>query len=446
VRILVENGSYGLMNMGDVAMLQVAVARLNRLWPNAVIEVVTSRADLLATYCPQAHPIHDQGRKTWFEYKKLLGGRLYRLCPSLIHGHMLKLDHEIRVRWPWLAYHWISLKSKYPRTDLIKDATTFLRSIFEADLVIIPGQGILTDVFERYAMMLLDIIDIATRHRKNIIMFGQGIGPIQNSLLLAKAKAVLPSLDLIAIREKRAGLPLLKSLGVTRERIVVTGDDAIELAYEARNAMLGFGIGVNLRTAFYSEVHGDHLKVVRTILCAAARRYKAHLIPVPISHYASQSDPEAIRELLYGYDDASDGGESLDSPIKVISQVSDCRLVVTGSYHAAVFALAQGLPVVGLVKSAYYSDKFLGLADQFGIGCEVISLDDPLLSEKLTAGIDAAWGSAEHVRPHLLEAARQQIELSRAAYQRVHDLIMARNLASSRLLKNTIFEPTRGHA
>ena len=33
---------------------------------------------------------------------------------------------------------------------------------------------------------------------------------------------------------------------------------------------------------------------------------------------------------------------------------------VTGSYHAGVFALAQGIPVVGLLQSAYYEQKFIG--------------------------------------------------------------------------------------
>jgi polysaccharide pyruvyl transferase WcaK-like protein len=430
MRILVENGCYGLLNMGDVAMLQVAVARLSHLWPDAVIEVVTARPDLLAIYCPHTRPIPVRGRTTWLEDKRLLGGRLYRLWPNPIDGYLSKFDRRIRFRWPLLAYRWISLTSKFARSRSIKDVATFLQAVLEADLVIVAGGGNLTDVFARYATRLLDILGLATRYGKVTTMFGQGIGPIQNRLLLAKAKAVLPSLDLIAMREQRAGLPLLKSLGTTPERVVVTGDDAIELAYKARDATFGSGIGVNLRIASYSEVHGDHLEVVRTTLCAAAQRYRARIIPVPISHYADQSDPKAIRELLYGYDDASDGGEHLDSPSKVFSQISDCRLVVTGSYHAAVFALAQGIPVVGLVKSPFYIDKFLGLADQFGVGCDVISLDDPRWPEKLSAAIDAAWGSAEHVRPHLLEAARQQIACSRAAYQRVHDLMMARNMAS----------------
>ena len=46
----------------------------------------------------------------------------------------------------------------------------------------------------------------------------------------------------------------------------------------------------------------------------------------------------------------------------VIERVGECRVVVTGSYHGAVFALAQGIPVVALVKSPYYVNKMAGLA------------------------------------------------------------------------------------
>jgi hypothetical protein len=41
-RILVEPGSYACHNMGDVAMMQVAVTRMSELWPQAEIGAVTS--------------------------------------------------------------------------------------------------------------------------------------------------------------------------------------------------------------------------------------------------------------------------------------------------------------------------------------------------------------------------------------------------------------------
>ena len=41
-------------NMGDVAMLQVAVRRLQRMWPSARIEVLTESELNLALFCPEA--------------------------------------------------------------------------------------------------------------------------------------------------------------------------------------------------------------------------------------------------------------------------------------------------------------------------------------------------------------------------------------------------------
>jgi colanic acid/amylovoran biosynthesis protein len=102
--------------------------------------------------------------------------------------------------------------------------------------------------------------------------------------------------------------------------------------------------------------------------------------------------------------------------------------VVTGSYHAGVFALAQGISVVGLAKSQYYKDKFLGVADQFGIGCEVILLDGEQLWEKLIISINNAWRSSEEVRPQLLESAKRQIDLGHTAYRKIYQLVESRRL------------------
>ena len=121
----------------------------------------------------------------------------------------------------------------------------------------------------------------------------------------------------------------------------------------------------------------------------------------------------------------SNGGSDLNTPLKVIEQVGKCRIVVTGAYHAAVFALAQGIPVVGFAKSTYVREKFLGLADQFGTGCETVDLDAPDFAVQLETAMTNAWLSATTVRAQLLKAAERQIESSYAAYQRVGALLPA---------------------
>jgi colanic acid/amylovoran biosynthesis protein len=106
----------------------------------------------------------------------------------------------------------------------------------------------------------------------------------------------------------------------------------------------------------------------------------------------------------------------------VIKQVALCRVVVTGAYHAAVFALAQGIPVVGLAKSTYFVNKLLGLEDQFGEGCQTVFLNEPDLPRRLYNAIEIAWISADRNRGKLQTAAIRQIELSRRSYERIQDL------------------------
>lgn len=423
MKIVIEQSHYSLVNMGDLSMLQVAVSRLKNLWPDASIKVFAYKQaeDLLEKYCPKTDPVIPSGQDVWLTTP--LSDRLTKLMSN--SSEQLKdLEWQIRYQFPSMG-RWLVQRRLKKRKQLshYEKLNLFLNAIEEADLVVAAGGGYITDAFENKATKSLTILGLATKLGKPTVMLGHGLGPLDNPKLRTKAKAILPKVNLISLREKRAGIPLLKSLGVSPQRIMTTGDDAIELVYDNRSLELGNAIGVNLRIARYSDVNADLLETVRTVLQQAAASKGAPLLPVPIEFYDLNSDVRTIKEILAGYDDTSDAGDSLRTPVQVIKQAGRCRVVVTGSYHAGVFALAQGIPVVGLAKSEYYKDKFLGLADIFGKGCEVVFLDDTCLKEKLMAGIDKAWQSAEELRPYLLESASQQAELGRSAYQKVYKLV-----------------------
>ena len=74
-------------------------------------------------------------------------------------------------------------------------------------------------------------------------MLGQGMGTIEDFELRSRCKQVLPLVDLIAVREKVFAPERRMSFGVSPSRIELTGDDAIELAYQARCSSLGTDIG-----------------------------------------------------------------------------------------------------------------------------------------------------------------------------------------------------------
>jgi colanic acid/amylovoran biosynthesis protein len=424
MRILIDNSSYHLKNQGDVAMLVVAVERLRELWPNAIIEVFTDAPDILLKYCPSVHPLSVRGRNLWLKSQNLFDS-FYKFFPKRFHRWLLKIDEIIKFHFPIITsplYQWKTKRRAFKNEYIPK----FLFSLQNADLVIASGGGYLTDAFEYHAIGILSILGMAIKSGKPTAMLGQGLGPIQSWKLLACAKTIFPYIDLISLREKRAGLSILQTLSVPFDRIIITGDDAIELAYNDTNIEQATGIGINLRASGYSKLNEKHIEIVRSVLKNAAQKYKTHLIPLPISLVDKESDAKTIYQIISGIEVDSDGGRNIDSITTILEQIRRCRVVVTGSYHAGVFALSQGIPVICLAQSNYYVDKFKGLADQFGIGCEVVMLDDEQLHKKLLEKIHDAWLSNKIVRPELLKAAKQQIKLSRLAYQRLYKLVSIR--------------------
>ncbi len=425
MRIVIENSGYALTNMGDLSMLQVAVERLQDRWPNARIEVFTRNPKRLQEVCPGTYPIDLPGKFSlpWLTFiPSATLNRLLRASP--IRKNISEIEWILHQKLPYsTVVGFFNSLTKKNRNN--HSSSSQLSAVYAADLVVASGGGYLTDSFPSKAAHTLGILNLSTWLNKTTVLLGHGVGPLENPALSWKAQTVLPRVTFLSLREGRTSLSLLESFGVANHKLVVTGDDAIELAHKVRPEILGNGIGVNLRVARYSGVPVESIAQVRSALQEVASRKEASLVPVPIANQPGENDPEAIKELLVGYDDSSDGGKRLDTPIKVAKQVSLCRVVVTGSYHAGVFALSQGISVVCLARSQYYQDKFLGLAAQFGTGCEIVYLCDQNLRETLSAAIEMAWVSAEDSRPLLLEAAKRQIEQSQAAYHKVYGLIEA---------------------
>jgi colanic acid/amylovoran biosynthesis protein len=439
MHILLDPGVPDLQNKGNIAMLQVAVKRFHQLWPAALIGVITRSPNLLRFYCPEAHPVSLEDTADWS--KNQLNSILHSL-PKPIWRLLFELREEAKYR-KYVQAHRATMSSRLPtneepakgafevREDEVaerENRTTNVELVCSADLVVASGGGIMCDHARESALRVFDTLEAAIQLGKPTAMVGQQMGPMRDAELLARARAVLPAVDLIAVRERQTALPLLRSLHVAMDRVVMTGDDAIEQAYSARTEKLGTGIGISVRVQAYTNIADNHLHNVKTVLHQAAAKYNAPLIPLPISESFHETDSYFIQLLMKGYNRIINSGWGrFADPLETIRKTARCRLVVTATFHAAVFALAQGIPVVALANSTMYEGKLLGLADEFGSGCEVILLDDKQLKEKLTNAIATAWQSAEQVRPQLLQAAARQIETGQAAYQRIFELVESKH-------------------
>lgn len=302
------------------------------------------------------------------------------------------------------------------------DATTpsgWREAVQWADVVVASGGGYVTDTWWWHGSAVLSVLRAAQRLDKPTAMFGQGLGPLTHRLLRRQARSVLPRLVVLALRGAVSGEPLAASLGVPADAVVVTGDDALEMVDAALPVIAGDAIGVNVRVAGYAGVDDATAGSVGEVVARFAIEHDAAAVVLPVALFAGSSDVRATQRVLAGRVVA----QTIDvqSPSDLAIAVGRCRVVVTGSYHAAVFALASGVPVVGLSGSAYYDVKFTDLAGLFPGATWQVRLGEPDTERALASALDAAWKAAPRIRAEVQARARQQVEAGRAAYVRFLD-------------------------
>ncbi len=416
MRILVDQSGYDLLNIGDVAMLQSCVSRLQQQWPAAEIMVIAHEPSVLARYCPGVIAIS----------QTLADLPLSDLLPR---RHLLAAEQVWKVTAPYFAGRLGGPRMARVKRDpgeLRGQPGTAIQAVMAADLVVASGGGYVTDSWWWHAAGVLSLLSLAQRLGKPTAMFGQGIGPVSRCALRAQATAVLPRLEVVGLREDAIGWDLVQSLDVSPDAVTVTGDDALELI-KGHTVANGGALGVSLRVSGYAGVKPVTAAAIGAQVLKAAASLQAPIVGLPVSRYAADADVGVLRAILQP--DHGQNGLTLDdiaSPEELITASADCRAIVTGSYHAGVFGLAQGVPAVCLSKSSYYQAKFGGLQSLFPEACFVVQLDAPDWAARLSAAIRQAWHLPAPARASATDKAVRLRDAGREAYAQFRTKVEAR--------------------
>lgn len=419
--VIVEPGTFTSLNLGDLAMLQVAICRLQAALPSAELRVFTQDAAALEEHCPGTLPLSDDARREWYAERFFLGS-VHSLLPSAASRKLARTQHGMRRRYPRLMRSAMRLRAQ-TNVALWRSVSSFLEVMERASMVVVAGQHTIADAFYSRARNLLDTLETAILNGIPTVMLGQAIGPLTNPDLVARARNVLPAVGLIAVREPNIAPPILRALGVSDSRIILTGDDAVAPAFAAHRNALREALGVNVRATPVAGVDVSVVDRVGPVLRDFAAAHGVSLVPLPSAYHGLANDDLTLGRLLASESVVPSGEWTPRTVPALISQVGRCRIVVAGAYHVAVFALAQGIPVVALAQSPYYKTKYDGLESLFGSGCETISLDDVALDVHLREAIERAWERADELRPPLLEAAERQVRWGEEAFVRAMSLV-----------------------
>jgi polysaccharide pyruvyl transferase WcaK-like protein len=394
--ILIDHGSMRFDNLGDIAMLQVCAARLAELQPSARLRVLTHTPTGVTEHLPGVESLELRTSQLWDQLRVVLSV-LGRLMPGRLAGRL-----EARAA--------LSLPSRYRQT--IVDA------IEGSDLYVHAGAGILTDAFPSATGRRLFTIGSAIDSGVPTVLFSQGIGPLDVPGLQARARSVLPRVTLIGVRDMGSLDLVSGDLGVAPSRAHMTGDDALAIGYRDRPAALGQGLGVNVRRSRYASLRsGDLVWLADQLRQVQVRLPADQLEPIPLAiHWMDRQPTEQLLSHVHpGWEPMWHAHAVPD----LIGSIGRCRLVICTSYHAAVLALAQGIPALCLYRSRYYRHKYGGLCDLFPAACRRIDLGQ---SDDRARFVETALALLDHPedrRAAALESTSDQIARSKRAYQLV---------------------------
>lgn len=425
MKVIVENSGYNLLNLGDIAMLYVTVTRIGELWPESEIWVITESEDNLKRLFPQqgVSALLATDKAAWVSEFNLIGG-FRRLFPQKGQSWLIKQERTFRIKYPDVALG--RLRKRFPETNGLYDkAKSFVEHIKTADLVIASGGGYITDYFQRHGISVLGTLKLAQIFGIPTVMLGQGLGPIESNVLKKMVKATFQSLDLLSLREPIDSLKVAKGIGnIADNKVFVTGDDAIELAYTEKPDVMGSNIGLNIRIADYSGISKEMLLGLKGVIQVFAETKDSKFENVPISFTKKNSDSQAIVTLFELGDEQAFPVDALDVlPKAIIRQAGKCRIVITASYHAAVFALSQGVQVIALIATPYYVSKFAGLSAMFPDGIIMIALYEKDGFTVMKKALNISWDRAVDNRERLIKSAEEQIEKGKAQYSKLKRIV-----------------------
>ena len=402
-RVFIEHSSYDLLNIGDTAMLKTTVTRLQDRWPRARLQIITTSRERLAALCPGTDPIiltPERGPMGWL--------------PDRVRGGIgLRYKRAVSAR-PWAAWRFS------PGAGQLLDA------LQGCDLAVCSGGGFVNDSFLLHATGVLAALRSMQRRGVLTAMLGQGYGPLANPRLTGLASTVIPQLNLISLRGPQ-GQRTVAGLRGGRGEPAVTGDDALELAGAGRLAA-GPALGVNLRATAYTGLESSLAGQIASAVAATAAEASLPMRGLPISWHRAGEDWRALAG-AFGADSAvAHTGRLVRDITSLATAVADCRIVVTSSYHAAVFALARGIPAVGISSTPYYDGKFGGLRALYGPrAVSVLAMSQAGWPDRMRSLVRAAVELDDDARAAVAERSAELASMSRGVYEALFELVESRS-------------------
>ncbi|MBS5794109.1 MAG: polysaccharide pyruvyl transferase CsaB [Clostridiales bacterium] len=244
------------------------------------------------------------------------------------------------------------------------NAIEVMRAIVKSDIILSGGGTLIQNgTSTRSLLYYLSIIKIAKLFKKKVMLYSNGIGPVNGKLNRRLVKMVVDNVDLITLREEFSKTDLL-DMGVKKPKIYVTADAAFTLRSvsdeKARNFLIKEKIpldkdiiGVSVRNWSKAKYGDKYIKEIANACDNMVKQGKTILF-IPMEQ---PKDIEVSKRVMYEMKQDSYILQELYKPDEILGIIGQMKLILGMRLHTLLFSASKKVPMIGLIydpKIEYY--------------------------------------------------------------------------------------------
>ncbi len=242
-----------------------------------------------------------------------------------------------------------------------------MKHMKKADLLISGGGTLIQDTTSTKSLIYyLSVISLAVRKKLKVMLYSNGIGPLNNKNNVRRVRKVLDKTDIITLRDPEA-LEVLKGIGVTKPEMLVSADPVfgMEVADKERGRALLAKmnipaervIGVSVRKT--KDTNPAFERTVAKMCDYAAQKYGYNIVFVPMQ---ANKDEAISRSIISRMNMPAAIVDKRLNVHDIISVVAAMDMCIGMRLHSLIYAASGNVPLIGIA----YDPKIRSFMDYIG--------------------------------------------------------------------------------
>jgi len=237
----------------------------------------------------------------------------------------------------------------------------------KSKLFIFGGGSLIQDVTsDKSLWYYLNVLKAAHSVNTPVMLYANGIGPVNKQKNREKVAEMLDKVDLITLRDEES-MAEIKRMGV-KQKAIVTADPALSMqgisSENARELLCNAGIakdakilGISIRNwKMCSHVFWKEFAKGIDEIC---KEYSLTPVWIPLKQ---PEDIEISREIQSKMSTKGYVLTDIYSPEEIVGIAGECELMVAMRLHSLIYAAAKGVPSIGIT----YDPKVSGFVNYIG--------------------------------------------------------------------------------